>query len=77
MSLSLWNNSDVVKFFSKKRAILGSGIFLLDTTTITLPDNSNYEGAEYLSLDSDKNYVNVDKLRKREKSSNTLCATRW
>lgn len=43
MSLSLWNNSDVAKFFSKKRAILAGGIFLLDTTIITLPDNSNYQ----------------------------------
>ncbi len=43
--LSFWNNSDIVKFFSKKRVILGKGIFLLDTTIITLPDNSNYQGA--------------------------------
>jgi len=75
MSLSLWNNKNIVKFFSKKRAILGKGIFLLDTTIITLPDNSNYEGAEYLPLDSDKNYVNVDKLtqEERKKFKYTLC----
>ena len=65
--LSLWNNSDVVKFFSKKRALLGRGIFLLDTTNIILPDNSNYEKAEYLPLDGDKNYVNVDKLTQEER----------
>ncbi|GAG77774.1 unnamed protein product, partial [marine sediment metagenome] len=35
----------------KKQMILGKGIFLLDTTIITLPDNTNYERAEYLPLD--------------------------
>ena len=73
--LTVWNNTDVVKFFSKKRAILGKGTFVLDTTLITLPDNSNYEKAEYLPLDSDKNYVNVDRLtqEERKKFKYTLC----
>jgi hypothetical protein len=73
--LTSWNNTDVVKFFSKKRMVLGKGTFLLDTTLVTLPDNSNYERAEYLPLDSDKNYVNVDKLTQEEKKKfkYTLC----
>jgi len=73
--LTVWNNTSVVKFFSKKGAILGKGTFLLDTTLIPLPDNTNYEKAEYLPLDSDKNYVNVDKLTKeeRKKFKYTLC----
>lgn len=73
--LTGWNNTSVVKFFSKKQMILGKGIFLLDTTLIPLPDNTNYEKAEYLPLDSDKNYVNVDKLTKeeRKKFKYTLC----
>ena len=73
--LTGWNNKDVVKFFSKKQMILGKGTFLLDTTTVTLPDNTNYEKAEYLPLDSDKNYVNVDRLtqEERKKFKYTLC----
>jgi len=73
--LTVWNNKDVVKFFSKKRVILGKGTFVLDTTTITLPDNSNYEKAEYLPLDSNKNYVDVDRLTEEEKKKfkYTLC----
>ena len=43
--LTGWNNTGIVKFFSKKGVILGKGTFLLDTTTITLPDNTNYEKA--------------------------------
>ena len=68
----------MVKFFSKKRAILGKGIFLLDTTLVTLPDNTNYEKAKYLPLDSNKNYVNVDKLTQEEakKFKYTLCYKR-
>ena len=73
--LTSWNNTDVVRFFSKKQMILGRGIFLLDTTLVPLPDNTNYEKAEYVPLDSDKNYVNVDKLTKEEKDKfkYTLC----
>ncbi|TET14688.1 MAG: IS4/IS5 family transposase [Actinobacteria bacterium] len=73
--LTSWNNTDVVKFFSKKRAILGKGTFVLDTSLVTLPDNTNYEKAEYLPLDSNKNYVNVDRLTEEEakKFKYTLC----
>jgi len=49
-----WNNTDVAKFFSSKQAILKEGIFLLDGSIIALPDNNNYEKAEYLPLDKHK-----------------------
>ena len=73
--LTGWNNNSVVKFFSKKQMILCKGIFLLDTTIVPLPDNTNYEKAEYLPLDSGKNYVNVDRLteEERKKFKYTLC----
>ena len=44
--LTGWNNTDIVKFFSKKRAILKEGIFLLDGSYIILPNNSNYKQAD-------------------------------
>jgi hypothetical protein len=73
--LTSWNNGDIVKFFSKKGALLKKGTFVLDTTIIILPDNSNYEKAEYLPLDSNKNYVDVDRLTEEEakKFKYTLC----
>lgn len=73
--LTSWNNTDVVKFFNSYGAILGRGTFILDTSTIVLPDNNNYEKAEYLSLDKHKNYVDINKLPKEEakKFKYTLC----
>lgn len=73
--LTSWNNTDVVKFFSKKRMILGKGTFILDTSLVVLPDNSNYEKAEYLPLGSNRNYVDVDRLTEEEKKKfkYTLC----
>ena len=73
--LTSWNNTDVAKFFSSKQVILKEGIFLLDGSIIPLPDNNNYEEAEYLPLDKHKNYVNVDKLPENEakKFKYTLC----
>ena len=73
--LTSWNNTDAAKFFSKKGAILKEGIFLLDSSIIPLPDNSNYEKAEYLPLDKHKNYVDVGRLPENEakKFKYTLC----
>ena len=73
--LTGWNNTGVVKFFSKKRAILKEGIFLLDGSYIILPNNSNYKQAEWVPLDSHKNYVDVDRLPEEEakKFKYTLC----
>lgn len=73
--LTGWYNRDITKFFSSKRVILKEGIFILDSSIITLPDNNNYENAQYLPLDSDKNYVEVDKMPPHEakKFKSTLC----
>ena len=74
--LTSWINADVVKIFSKKGVILGKGTFIIDTSLVVFPDNSNYEKAEYLPLDSNKNYVvDVDKLteEERKKFKYTLC----
>lgn len=73
--LTGWYNNNVAKFFSKKGAILKEGIFLLDGSIIALPDNNNYQMAEYLPLDGHKNYVDIDKLPGEEakKFKYTLC----
>jgi len=52
--LTGWYNREISKFLSSKRVILKEGIFLLDTTLRPLPDNKNYENAQYLPLDRDK-----------------------
>ncbi len=59
--LTRWYNIGVSKFFSSKRAIRKEGIFILDGSILSLPDNINYENAQYLPLDGDKNYINTDK----------------
>lgn len=60
-NLTRWYNIDTSKFFSQKRAVRKEGIFILDGSILTLPDNINYENAQYLPLDAGKNYVDTDK----------------
>ena len=48
--LTRWYNRALAKFLSSKRIILKEGIFILDGSIITLPDNKNYENAQYLPL---------------------------
>ena len=43
--LTSWYNRDVSKFLCSKRAIRKEGIFILDSSIVALPDNSNYENA--------------------------------
>jgi hypothetical protein len=65
--LQEWNNIQFPKFLSSKRVILGEGIFVIDGTHIIVPDNKNYEGAEYIPLDKNHHYVEVDKLSEEER----------
>lgn len=60
--LTKWNNTDICKFLSSKRAILKEGIFAIDTTHIVVADNKNYQNAEYVPLDKQNRYVDVTKL---------------
>jgi len=73
--LTGWYNRHIAKFLSSKGAIFKEGIFLIDTTLIDLPDNRNYENAQYLPLDKDKNYVDTGKMPPYEarKFKYTLC----
>jgi len=73
--LTRWYNSKIAKLLSSKRVILKEGIFILDGSIITLTDNRNYENSQYLPLDSDKNYVDVEKMppNERGKFKSTLC----
>jgi len=64
--LTSWNNTDVVKFLSSKRAILKEGIFALDTTHVVVADNKNYENAQYVALDKHNRYVDTFKLSPAE-----------
>ena len=43
------------------------GIFILDPTLVTLPDNKNYTESALLPLDTDGKYVDVTKLNPAEK----------
>ena len=60
--LTSWNNTDIVKFLSSKRAILKEGIFILDTTHIVVADNKNYKNAQYVALGKHNGYVDTSKL---------------
>ncbi len=73
--LTGWYNKTLSKFLSSKRVIQKEGIFLLDGSVITLPDNKNYQSSQYLPLDSDKNYVDTGKMppSERGKFKSTLC----
>jgi len=64
--LTKWNNTDVPKFLSSKRAILKEGIFAIDTSHIIVADNKNYENAEYVPLDKHNRYVDTSKLSPSE-----------
>jgi len=70
--LTSWYNRDVAKFFSAKRVIRKEGIFILDGSILSLPDNINYENAQYLPLDAGKNYIDVGKTPPYEVKP-TLC----
>jgi len=64
--LTKWNNTDISKFLSSKRAIEKEGIFALDTTHVVVADNKNYEKAEYVPLDKHNRYVDTSKLSPSE-----------
>jgi len=50
--LTLWFNNDFSSWLSKKKAY-ESGIFILDATSVPVPDNRNYGNAAYVRLDKD------------------------
>lgn len=64
--LTKWNNTDISKFLSSKRAILKEGIFALDTTHVVVVDNKNYQNAEYVPLDKHNRCVDTSKLSPAE-----------
>jgi hypothetical protein len=64
--LTEWNNTDVVKFLSSKRAIQKEGIFVVDSTHLIVADNKNYKKAQYVALDKHHSYVDTSKLNPDE-----------
>lgn len=64
--LTSWNNTEISKFLSSKRAILKEGIFALDTTHIVVASNKNYENAQYVALDKHNRYADTSKLSPSE-----------
>jgi hypothetical protein len=60
--LTSWNNTEISKFLSSKRAILKEGIFVIDTTHVVVADNKNYQNAEYVPLGKHNRYVDTSKL---------------
>jgi hypothetical protein len=65
--LESWYNTDVQKWFRRHRGYSDKeGIFILDPTLISLPDNSHYREAALLPLDGEGKYVDVKKLSPAE-----------
>jgi hypothetical protein len=63
-----WYNTDVQKWLRRHRGYSDKeGIFILDPTLITVPDNPNYKGAALLPLDKEGRYVEVKKLSPGER----------
>jgi hypothetical protein len=54
--LTRWFNNDFSGWMAKKGAFV-SGLFIVDASYIPLPDNPNYENAEYVWLDKDGNHA--------------------
>ena len=54
--LTSWFNTDFSSWMAKKKAY-SSGIFIIDASFIPVPDNKNYQNAEYVWLDSSNNHV--------------------
>lgn len=62
-----WYNRDVQKWLRRHRGYSDKdGIFILDTTLISLPDNPHYKESSLLPLDKDGRYVDVSKLSPQE-----------
>jgi hypothetical protein len=58
-----WYNADVQGWFRRHRGYSDKeGIYILDPTLISLPNNPNYKEAALLPLDKDGKYVSVEKL---------------
>jgi hypothetical protein len=66
--LTRWFNFDFSSWMRKKGAYR-SGIFVEDASYIILPDNKNYQTAEYVCLDKEKNHAAKDAPGARD----TLC----
>ncbi len=63
-----WYNTDIQKWLRHHRAYSDKeGIFILDPTLISLPDNPNYKEAAYVPLDKDGKYVDTEKLSVQER----------
>jgi hypothetical protein len=73
--LEKWYNTDVVSFIRRHRGFDKRGIFILDHTYLSLPDNENYTHAARMPLDEHDNLINVDRLSKadRRKIKYKLC----
>lgn len=67
-NLEKWYNQDVQKWVRRHRGYCDKeGIFILDPSIISLPDNPNYKESALLPLDKDGRYVDVEKLSQEEK----------
>jgi len=63
-----WYNIDVQKWLRRHRGYSDKeGIFILDPTLISLPDNPHYREAALLALDREGRYVDVKKLSPQER----------
>jgi hypothetical protein len=63
-----WYNTDVQRWVRRHRGYADKeGIFILDPTVISLPDNPHYREAALLPLDAEGKYVEVKKLSPGER----------
>ena len=75
VKIEQWFNKDAVKWLRRHRAFDKEGIFIIDHTYLPLPDNTNYEKAQWMPLDEHGNIVDKKKLSKeaQKQFKYTLC----
>lgn len=73
--LERWHNTDVMRFIRRHRGFDKGGIFVLDQTYLSLPDNENYKYAARMPLDEHDNLIDMNRLSKadRKKVKYKLC----
>lgn len=63
-----WYNHDVVGWLRHFRGFDKSGVAILDSSYLFLPDNPNYQGTSLLPFDENDNIIDPDKLQPQERS---------
>lgn len=65
--LNRWHNEKVIKFIQHNRGIDKQGLFLLDQTHLVVPDNVNYQGAEWALVDEHGQRIDTSEMTEEQK----------